>query len=570
MRHLSTAVLVFLLLTLSSALVAQQPVAPGASSEQAGPQQAADKPGAIRGRVIAADTGAGLRRARVTLRGSETRPGSNPQASQTNENGDYELKDVKPGRYTLMVMRNGYVPQNYGQKSTDLMSAMMSPTQGTQLTVRAGETLSQVNFQMIRGGAVEGQITDQNNEPLSRVMVQLSRYRTMQGKRTLMPASMGQTDDRGHFRLFEIPPGSYYLSASYASFGFPDGGGAFPPTYYPGALSPQEASKIQIAPAAEITGINMALTEAASFTISGKVMRSDGKPATGARLMSMRHPPEGFGMMFGGSGVDTDGSFKLSNMLPGKYRLTSSTTRDGKQESGSVIVEIGGEDLQNVFVVLGNGAEVSGKIVVEGQSAQPIEPRQIRVTLVPDAGPMMGGFFGGGPQETKDDLTFTQNVAEGSMRFNVNLPTGNFYLKSIRMEGRDVTDQAVEFKNNDRYHGVEVVISSQGGQLSGVVRKEEGGEVLRGATVVLFAADPEHQSKSRFTKTVQTDQQGSFVAKGIVPGEYVVCALLNHEAGAETDVSYLKEIEKLGKRVELSAGGTKTEDLVAATSPASE
>ena len=179
-------------------------------------------------------------------------------------------------------------------------------------------------------------------------------------------------------------------------------------------------------------------------------------------------------------------------------------------------------------------------------------------------------MFGGGPQETKDDLTFSQNVPEGSMRFSVNLPTGNFYLKSIRMEGRDVTDQAVDFKNNDRYHGVEVVISSQGGQLSGVVRKEEGGEVLRGATVVVFPADPERQGKSRFIKTVQTDQQGSFDAKGLVPGEYLACALLNHEAGAESDVSYLKEIEKAGKRVELIAGSTKTENLVAVAGPSAE
>ena len=568
MHPRSILVSAFLILIAALFAIAQQQVSP--PSESTGSPQANEKPGAIRGRVVAADTGAGLRRARVMLRGSESRPSMNPQTSQTNENGEYEIKDVKPGRYSLMVMRNGYVPQTYGQKSAEPMFRMQG-TQGTQLTIRAGETLSQVNFQMIRGGAVEGQITDQNNEPLSRVMVQLSRYRTMQGKRTLMPAGMAQTDDRGHFRLFEIPPGSYYLSATYRSFGFPDGGGAFPATYYPGALSPGEASKVQVAAAAEITGINMALTEMVSFTISGKIMAGDGKPASGARLLSMRHPPESdFGMMFGGGGVDPDGSFKLSNMLPGKYRLTASTNRDGKVESGSVIVEVGSEDLQHVSIVLGNGAQISGKIVVEGQSKQAIEPRQIRVMLVSDAGPMMGGFFGAGPQETNDDLTFSQNVAEGSMRFNVNLPTGNFYLKSIRMEGRDVTDQAVDFKNNDRYHGVEVVISSQGGQLSGVVRKEEGGEVLRGSTVVLFPADPDRQSKSRFIKTVQTDQQGSFVAKGLVPGEYLVCALQNHEAGAETDISYLKEIEKLGKRVELAAGAAKTEDLVAAAGPATE
>ncbi|MCI0624668.1 MAG: carboxypeptidase-like regulatory domain-containing protein [Acidobacteria bacterium] len=567
MRRRFILVLGTLVLALARPTAAQQQAPPASSGQQAGaPQAGADKPGAIKGRVVAADTGSGLRRVRVMLQGSESRPGTNPQTSQTNENGEYEIKEVKPGRYTLMVMRNGYVPQTYGQKSADPMSR----GQGTQLTIRAGETLGQVNLQMIRGGAVEGQITDQNNEPLSRVMVQLTRYRTFQGKRNLMPVSMANTDDRGHFRLFEIPPGSYYLSATYRSFGFPDGGGAFPPTYYPGALSPQEATKIQVNPAGEITGINLALTEMVSFTISGKVLGSDGKPASGARLMSMRHPPEAdFGMMFGGGGVDPDGNFKLSNMLPGKYRLTASTGREGKTESGSVIVEVGNEDLQNISVGLGNGAEVAGKIIVEGQATQPIEPRQIRVTLVPDAGPMMG-FFGGGPQVTSDDLTFRQNVSEGSSRFNVNLPSGNFYLKSIRMEGRDVTDQAIDFKNNDRYHGVEVLISSQGGQLSGVVRKEEGGEALKGATVVFFAADPERQGKTRFTKTAQTDQQGSFVARGLVPGEYVVCALLNHEAGAESDVSYLREIEKLGKRVELTAGAAKTENLVAVAGPAAE
>ena len=59
-------------------------------------------------------------------------------------------------------------------------------------------------------------------------------------------------------------------------------------------------------------------------------------------------------------------------------------------------------------------------------------------------------------------------------------------------------------------------------------------------------------------------------SRPVVPGEYVVCALLNHEAGAETDVSYLKEIEKLGKQVELTAGAAKTADLVAAAGPATE
>jgi hypothetical protein len=144
MHHHSIVAPVVLLLLLSPALISPQEVSPTPLGQQAGSPQAAaaEKPGAIKGRVTAADTGAGLRRARVMLRASESRPSMNPQTSQTNENGEYEIKDVKPGRYTLMVMRNGYVSQTYGQKSADPMSR----TQGTQLTIRAGETLSRSTF----------------------------------------------------------------------------------------------------------------------------------------------------------------------------------------------------------------------------------------------------------------------------------------------------------------------------------------------------------------------------------------------------------------------------------------
>jgi Carboxypeptidase regulatory-like domain len=546
---------------------AQQPIPPPSQEPRTAQ---AEKPGMVRGRVTAADTGAGLRRARVMLRATDSRPGPGtlPLSAQTNENGEYEIKEVKPGRYSVMATRNGYVSQAYGQKPVDF-SSMSQP--GTLLTVRAGETVSQIDFQLIRGGVVEGHIIDQNNEPLSRVMVQLSRYRTLQGKRNLMPVNMpAMTDDRGYFRLFDVAPGSYYLSATYRSFGFPDGGSAFPPTYYPGVLSPEEASKIQITAGGEVTGINMALTELMSFTISGKVYGSDGKPLSGARVMSVRQSSaESFNVMpAGGGGTDGDGNFKMANIIPGKYRLTARSGREGKMESGSAVVEVGDADINNVALILGSGAEVTGRIVMEDQTGS-VDARQIRIFLMPESG--AGPFFGGSRPEIKDDLTFrVDNISEGPARFNVTVPPGNFYLKAIRLEGRDLSDQVIEFKNNDRYSGVEVLISSKGAELSGVVKKDENGEVLKGATVILFPSSPERQGKLRFTKTSQTDQQGAFALKGIVPGEYVVCALINHEAGAESDVSYLRELEKSAKAVQLSSGGSKMENLVAMVAPATE
>jgi len=60
MHHRSILAPVVLLLVSASTSIARQQVSP--PGEQVGSPQAADKPGAIKGRVTAADTGAGLRR----------------------------------------------------------------------------------------------------------------------------------------------------------------------------------------------------------------------------------------------------------------------------------------------------------------------------------------------------------------------------------------------------------------------------------------------------------------------------------------------------------------------------
>jgi hypothetical protein len=181
-------------------------------------------------------------------------------------------------------------------------------------------------------------------------------------------------------------------------------------------------------------------------------------------------------------------------------------------------------------------------------------------------------MFGGGSAEAKEDFTFREtNIAEGLYRFQITLPPGNFYVKSIRVEGQEEVDQALEVKGNERISGVEVVISSGGAQLEGLVRQEENGEALPGATVVLFSTNPEQRgSNSRFTKSAQADQEGRFSIKGIVPGEYAVCALSRHEPGTEENASFLKELETSAKQVKLSANQTHTESLVAVVPPAAE
>ena len=524
----------------------------------------AQKGGSIQGKVIGADTAAGLRKTTLMLRRVDSQTGDKPSTTQTDQGGDYRFEDVKPGKYTLAASRNGYVRQVYGQKGADPFSPA-----GITLDVKPGEALESINFRLIRGGAVEGRILDVDNEPLANVMVQLMVYRSFQGKRRLMPTGMAQTDDRGHYRIFNVPPGSYILSSTYLSFEAPGGSSPFSPTYYPGVSTPQEATKIQVSAARELTGIDLILTEAVAYTISGKIVGSDGKPVINGWVNPMRLPMTEMMFALGGdNSTDSQGNFKLTNVFPGKYRLVAMTNREGKQQTASTQVEVTNADVEGILITMGEGAEIAGRLIVE-EMVEDLDIRRLRVSLVAD--PERGGLFMGWGTggEVKDNLTFRLvNLSESEGRFQVTGLKETTFVKSIRVEGREVVDQTVEIKGSGRLEGVEIVISSEGASVRGVVRQEENGPVVKGATVIAFPADIEKRfPNSRFIKTAQTDQQGGYSLRGFPPSEYLISALKKHEAGLESDENFLKELEKVAVKVKLNPGEDKTESLIAVDPP---
>ena len=55
---------------------------------------------------------------------------------------------------------------------------------------------------------------DEDGEALPRALVTVQRYQYVGGERQLTPAGGDQTDDRGQYRVFGLPPGDYYVSAT--------------------------------------------------------------------------------------------------------------------------------------------------------------------------------------------------------------------------------------------------------------------------------------------------------------------------------------------------------------------
>lgn len=158
--------------------------------------------GSISGRVLTADTGRPVKRARVTVAGG-SRGG---RTTTTDDQGRHQIADLSAGTYTVTGSKSGFVDAVYGQRR---------PQQpGTPLTLADAQAAADIDLRLTRGGVITGRVLDEDGEALARALVTVQRYQYVRGERQLTPAGGDQTDDRGQYRVFGLPPGDYYVSAT--------------------------------------------------------------------------------------------------------------------------------------------------------------------------------------------------------------------------------------------------------------------------------------------------------------------------------------------------------------------
>jgi hypothetical protein len=162
--------------------------------------------GTIRGRVMAADGSGPISRADIQLTGRVTR------VLLADGLGRYAFTELPAGRYTLTAGRNGYLTMGVGQRR---------PRDGVRrFELADGQSRDDVDFALPKGGVIEVLVTDERGEPLDGILVQPQQYRYSSSGRRLSPLPFSplkqrnfETDDRGQVRLYDLPPGDYYLQA---------------------------------------------------------------------------------------------------------------------------------------------------------------------------------------------------------------------------------------------------------------------------------------------------------------------------------------------------------------------
>jgi hypothetical protein len=520
--------------------------------------------GVIRGRVVAADSGRPLRRARITITAPELgQSQEGRRTATTNLEGRFEFKDLPAARYRVSVTRGGYLPLDYGQRRPGEL--------GRPLQLAEGQVLEQLDFALPRMGVISGRITDENGEPIEGVSVYTLRSLFFEGQRKFVPVvtSNVTTDDEGEYRINRIPPGTYAVMARISeTWTISDAKGdaviGYVPTYFPGSPAPAGARRLTVGVGQQLTGIDFSLVPGRAPTVSGIAVDSTGRPFPRVSL-SEEVRGMGFASFRGGpSGpVASDGTFRIANVPPGEYTMSASRMpgdASGPPEVAVTTIVVEGNDIENIVLAGSSGGTVTGRIISEVDTAPKMSEIRVAVRepLRNQPSPvLLGAFDRRGPPQTSEDGTFTVPNVFGRARFQVTLPEG-WMLKSITHQGRDITDAPHELKSGEQLSGVEVLITNRVTTVGGQITTASGAP-LSDATVVLFASDPQKWfESSRAVMAARPDQQGHWRFRALPAGEYLIVALDYVEDGAWNDPEYLESLRRHAHKMTLADGGSET------------
>ena len=520
----------------------------------------------IRGRVIASDTGAPIRRAQVRAMSFESRGGG---ITSTNAEGIFEIKELPAGRYTISATKGGYVSSQYGQRRAG--------EQGTPLELSDAQVADKVNFSLPRGSVIAGQITDDSGDPVAGTTVSAMRYAFMGGTRRLVPGGgeggTDRTDDQGHFRLYGLPPGDYLLSATSRvnNFSQPDVTNTevdgYAPTYYPGTANPGEAARVTVRAGQTQASANFSLIIARLSRVRGRAINSRGEPVSRAMVMLVP-ADQSVGVFMGpqtAMASGADGAFQMANVAPGRYMLTVRPTGQSSSgdEYGTLALTVGSEDVSDLLITTSVGSAVRGTVMSDDGSALTFRADQVQMFASP-AEPMVMMAAGNGTAKVNDDFTFEIPSAfdRRILRANVPMTTG-WYLKGLFHDGADITDTGMEFTPGRNVDGVEVVLTQKTTDLSGLVLDSRGKPVLD-ATVIVFPANRERWGYfgSRFMRTARPDTEGRYRIRSLPPDEpYLIVAVQGLQEGQAADPEFLTRAHDEAKPLTLNEGETKAVDV---------
>ena len=492
-----------------------------AMARPAAQQQKAGNPtGSITGHVTV--SGKPAPNIAVMLVPSEGNAGTGRSAAKTttDHEGQFQLTRIPAGRYHVAAFAPAYFTETGRQ----------SFRAGKNVMLADGESIEGINISLKRGGVITGRITDASGRPLVEQYISLATLDEQGREQSFYSANYRtmQTDDRGVYRVYGLPPGRYIVSVGVPPnrdyVGMGSGNIYYPITYHPGVTDESKATVIEVTPGSEATGADIVVGRVEkAYTLRGRVVDADtGKPVANQICGYGYVSPVGnyLTSMASGAASDDKGEFRIESIVPGKYVALVMAREGSELYADPAPFEITDKDVGGIEIKVHRGASISGAAVIEGLNEQEAASKFSEITLNANVPTALRTFWFSGSKINPDGSFRITGVQPGKaqIRTSYSHPKGISILR-VERDGLEQRD-GIEVAAGESVSGVKVFMVYGTGVIRGLV-KVEGGALPELIQIALISRRT-GEGGPPIRNFVEADVRGRFVFEGLVPGEYEV------------------------------------------------
>ena len=486
----------------------------------------------ISGTVVNAVDNQPLADVEVSIAGTEQR--DDTREFVTGEDGRFVFQNVPRGKFSLTAMRRGFSLQSYQQH--DEFS--------TAVAVGPGLVSEGLVFQMTPDGSISGSVLDEENEPVRSGEAILFSRITENGGRARLVARNG-LDEEGHYRFGHLKAGSYYVAISaqpwYAQdppeppgvrepLGHLDASESatepphsqvrgndaasldvvYPITYYPNATDVESASPIQLRPGEHATAeITLHAVPALHVRILNG-SKDPSMPLTAVieqRIFDLPLPVPSRNQVAAG------GNVTITGIPPGHLVFSI------RHFTGKGWVSLNKEVNASSDMELDASENSTAPLVIKGVLRRPGGTAFPGGTYVRFWSRETGESFGSAVTE-QGEFNIEQPVTESTGFAISMLNAQGLLVQNISSIGAKVRGHTVYFPRTGAVE-LNIGLSEGAGRVDGTVLQE--GKPVPETMVLLVPPTPAEEPM--LFRRDQSDSDGTFTLREILPGRYTVVAI---------------------------------------------
>jgi hypothetical protein len=470
----------------------------------------------IAGTIVNALDGTPLGKARVSLVDVGSPAGA--MWMITSENGHFEFSSLNARKFSLEGAKQGFIPAAYDQHEQF----------STAIVTGAGFNTENLVLRLMPLAFLGGKVLDESGDPVRNARVMLYTESHRGGMNRIVQADTASTDDRGSYEFRALSPGKYFLSVSaqpwYAVHPIsshaegPDNSPlvvdrsldvAYPTTYYNGATDPDAATPIPVRGGDHVQAdihLNPVPALHLLFHVPNEGQQGVSIPMFQKRVFDSLEYVETKGLQPVGPGV-----YELTGVPAGKYSVQVRDPQSGQlQQSTDMDLEKDGQELETSH----GETAASVKLTVKMPNGEPI-PKELYMALQDSRGQVVAYQS----VDAAGDAAF-ENVSPGKYSILVNSSTKRYSVARAVSQGAAVSGHSLTLIPGASLD-LAVFLVSGVVTVEGFVKR--GGQPAAGVMVVLVPKDPE--SHLDLFRRDQSDLDGSFVIRAVIPGSYTIVAV---------------------------------------------